>query len=70
MKKTFLLSYQMPKFLMLAEWVDYELQTETVWFWGLFKTTKQIQYRVYDWQRTRSFLDHWDNLIKNRLPLK
>jgi hypothetical protein len=70
MKKDFLLSYKFPTFSVLADWVDYELQIETVWLFGLFRTQKEIKYRVYDYQDSSKFCEHWDNLIKNKQPLK
>lgn len=70
MKKTFLLSYKLPKFLILADWIDYKLEVEIVWFWGLFKTQKEIEYRIYNHQNAKSFYDHWDNIIKNKLSLQ
>lgn len=69
MKKTFLLSYKTPLFFMLSDWIDYDLQIEIVWFWGLRKIKRRITYRVYDYQDTKSFFKHWDTLIENRLPL-
>lgn len=70
MKRKYLLSYRVPMFFQLCEWVDYELQIETVWFWGLFKTRSQLTYQVFDHQNTASFFDHWDHLIKTKTPLK
>jgi len=70
MKKVFLLSYEMPKFLSLHDWIDFKLQIEIVWLWGLFKTHKTINYKVYDYQDFKSFTNHWDKLIEKRLQLK
>jgi hypothetical protein len=69
MKRVYLLSYKLPEYFALHDWIDYDLQIEIVWFWGLFKTQKVINYRVYSDQLPTLFHKHWDNIIKNRLPL-
>lgn len=69
MKKVYLLKYSYPKFFVLANWIDYELLIEIVWFWGLFKHQKTILYRVYDYQNIALFFDKWDKLITEKLPL-
>ena len=70
MKKIFLLKYESPKFLALKDWIDYKLYLEIVWFWGLFKTHKTTEYRIYDHENSKSHFDHWDEIIKNKQPLK
>tara|TARA_R110000796_G_scaffold103316_1_gene212544 strand:- start:598 stop:810 length:213 start_codon:yes stop_codon:yes gene_type:complete len=70
MKKTYLLKYEIPKFLVLKNWIDYELHLQTVWFWGLFKTEEISPYRVYDYQNNESHFKHWDKLISEKTPLK
>lgn len=70
MKRTYLIKYNSPMFLSLTDWIDYELHLEIVWFYGLFKTYKTVEYRVCNFQNTKTYFDYWDNLIKNRLPIK
>lgn len=70
MKKVYLLKYESPKFLALKDWIDYKLHLEIVWFWGLFKTQKISEYRIYDHQSSKSHFDHWDKLIAEHLPLR
>jgi hypothetical protein len=69
MRKTYLLEYKSPKFLTLADWIDYEISLKVVWFWGLFSSYKKINYRIYDYQNSDNFFNHWDNLITNHIPL-
>jgi len=70
MKKSYLISHRSPKLLVLADWTDYELEIETIWLWGLFKTKKITTYRVYDHQDVKTFFDHWDKLISEKTQLK
>lgn len=70
MKKTYLLKYESPELSVLADYFEYYLYTETVWFWGLFKTNNKFEYKIYEHQSVKTFFDHWDNLIATRKPLK
>lgn len=70
MKKTYLLKYKSPNFLALKPQIEYKLHLEIVWFWGLFKTHKKLDYIIYDHQCCKAHFDHWDKLIADRHPLR
>jgi hypothetical protein len=69
MKKTYLLKYEPPLLSVLADYSIYYLFTETIWFWGLFKTKNKSEYKIYNHQDLKTFLKHWDNLIKTKKVL-
>jgi hypothetical protein len=68
MKKTYLVSYNSPECLIIADYSIYELELVTVWFWGLFKTTNKVEYKVHYHQSTKACFEHWDKLIANKTP--
>lgn len=70
MKKTYLLKYEPPFLSILADYSVYYLFTETIWFWGLFKTNNKSSYKIWHHQDFKTFFDHWDNLIKTKKPLR
>lgn len=70
MIETYLIRYESPEYHVLADYTIYYLHTETIWFWGLFKTHNKIEYKIYEHQNFKSFFDHWDELIKSKKKLK
>lgn len=69
MKRIYLLKYETPKFLVLSDYIDYKLHLEIVWFWGLFKTHKISECRVYDHENSKIYFEYWDRLINNKQPI-
>lgn len=69
MRKRYLLSYELPRLHVLADYTNYELTIEVITFWGLFKRIEKSNFKVYDNQNLSAFTKNWDELIKNRTPL-
>jgi len=69
LKKTYLIKYELPKYFVLADYMEVILSLKSIWFWGLFTTFNNTTYRIYNNQPFKPFFDHWDYLIENKKQL-
>jgi len=70
MKKTYLISYKPEMYQALnSNGTTHILELKTLWLWGMFKTQSETRYTVPHHADYNSFINNWNDLIKNKKPL-
>lgn len=70
MKKRYLISYKPTKYQALNSGFSFDMTYEVHYLWGLVIKTETSIYSIPDHEPLSLFTDHWDDLIKNRNPIK
>ncbi len=66
MKKKYLIAYYSNTFQSLnSGGTTFTLWIKITWLWGLFETKEKISYCVPAHHHLYSYIENWDNIIKN-----